>query len=781
MQDTDGGFYFLVYPQTSEYDGGGQVLPQNGDAQIVWPKTTSATAAAVGALAEIGSSLPFRRYFGTNVANSYLTKAQLGWAFLTNAINRYGKDGCYQRFTHYGDDFTHDDELAWAASSLFAATGNTNYYAKLLKWFPNPADTNGHNGFTFKRYDSTNNFPSSTNLHVAVAYVPKTNDVFNTTNKMTFTIFDSEGQKVVTNRIESAIPHVSDIPVVSNKLYNLKVRLNQNPNDPFIPSALDEVSSLVGNCHTTWRFGWWHCAFGYGCAVRDYAFAVRSGRLTNALNAAYLQQCESEITNRAADLRLWSAQNAYGTSLDRYTKNAYSPISYFAGERTFDLAVADRISPDPANTNAMIENLNYEAGRNPINVSRITGLGSYRQREIVDQFSQNNPLAVLPKSGVPLGNICDSLYSTPLYGYMDPLCFPPIDRGSNFFALYDRWSEVHNVNTEFVHPQTAMAFIAAGYLVTSPSLKTQVWQRASGSIVFPNGVPTFGSRCVAQLTSTQDLSQAQIVWDPSPAAWDFLGQNPAFGTNFTFIPASVGDQRTLQAEAVLPDGRRIFVVTNFSVFDPIHGGTNFVNDTNTIALYHFDNTNAPFADSSGHGYTLTSHGNAMLTNNANWMMSPTGSVARFQNVGDYLEITNIPDSNVLAASSALLTIEARIYPRAYKDVDQALLLFTLDQDYDANWSIYYTPPTPNFPQIEGPQASLLLNGTNWPQVITANTWHSLKITLDGAGTSRVYVDGTLQGSSSTAPNYGRSGNWTIRMGDFDGDIDEVRISNVLRQ
>src|SRR5450755_4007723 len=48
MQDSDGGFYFLVYPRDRKYED--NVLPDHGDPQIVFPKTTAATAAAVAAL-----------------------------------------------------------------------------------------------------------------------------------------------------------------------------------------------------------------------------------------------------------------------------------------------------------------------------------------------------------------------------------------------------------------------------------------------------------------------------------------------------------------------------------------------------------------------------------------------------------------------------------------------------------------------------------------------------------------------------------------------------------
>jgi len=137
MQDADGGFYFLVYPIAREYES--NVLPENGDAQVVWPKTTSVTAAAVAALAEAGSSPTMIKYY-PQAAAKYLQEAQLGWQFLMNAIAKYGLAGSYQKITFYTDDWTHNDELAWAAAALYAATGNPQYQTKLFQWFPNPAD-----------------------------------------------------------------------------------------------------------------------------------------------------------------------------------------------------------------------------------------------------------------------------------------------------------------------------------------------------------------------------------------------------------------------------------------------------------------------------------------------------------------------------------------------------------------------------------------------------------------------------------------------------------------
>src|SRR5262249_32881887 len=136
MQDTDGGFYFLVYPREREYEF--DVLPDHGDPQIVYPKTTAATAAAVAALAQCASSPRFKQQF-PEAAALYLNKAKKGWEFLTRAIAKYGKDGAYQKITHYGDDSMHNDELAWAACELFFATGNATYHKKVLEWLK-PSD-----------------------------------------------------------------------------------------------------------------------------------------------------------------------------------------------------------------------------------------------------------------------------------------------------------------------------------------------------------------------------------------------------------------------------------------------------------------------------------------------------------------------------------------------------------------------------------------------------------------------------------------------------------------
>lgn len=136
MQDEDGGFYFLVYPRGRAYEN--DVLPDHGDPQIVFPKTTAVTGTAVAALAQTASSPRFRQEYPETAA-AYLRRAKLGWEFLERAWARYGKDGSYQKITHYGDAFMHDDEIAWAATEMYLATHDRKYHDLLLKSF-DPAD-----------------------------------------------------------------------------------------------------------------------------------------------------------------------------------------------------------------------------------------------------------------------------------------------------------------------------------------------------------------------------------------------------------------------------------------------------------------------------------------------------------------------------------------------------------------------------------------------------------------------------------------------------------------
>jgi hypothetical protein len=447
MQDADGGFYFLVYPREREYEI--DVTPDKGDSQIVYPKTTSVTAAAVAALAQCASSPKFKTQF-PEAAALYLDKAKKGWAFLERAVAKYGKDGAYQRITHYGDDFMHDDELAWAACEMFLATGDDAYQKKLREWF--------------------------------------------------------------------------------------------TPDDP-----------------NTKLWSWWRLYNCYGNAIRDYAFAAKSGRLKREqLAPDYLRVCEDEIDAAAQDQLKRAQQSAYGISFPEETKTANTAGWFFSSDAAFDLAVACQLTypinndPRPKFLQALIGNLNYEAGGNPVNMTYITGLGWKRQREIVDQYAENDR-HVLPPTGIPLGNIQAGFGWLEFYGQeLGALSFPPDGDENAPYPFYDRWGDSFNLSTEFVILNQARGLAYLSWLMAQTPLKTQPWKSGAAQINFVNVASKQKS---AQISAGKtDLSQARIVWEARD-------QEPAFGKTFSFTPASSGSQ-WIEAEAQLPDGRRFFAVTN---------------------------------------------------------------------------------------------------------------------------------------------------------------------------------------------------------------------------
>jgi hypothetical protein len=448
LQDADGGFYYSVYPIGREYET--DVLPENGDPQVVWPKNTACTAAAVAALAQCASSPHFKAVY-PQAASNYWTKAQLGWKFLTNAATKFGAAGAYQKIQQFGDDFTDVDERAWAACEMYLATGNTQYQQKFFQLLPDPTDPG------------------------------------------------------------------------------------------------------------TFYWGWWRMFACYGNAVRDYAMAVRSGRLQQSqVDSNYMAKCITTITNCGNDNLLWSQDSAYGSSFPLESKYVLGAGWYFSPEQAFDIVVAQQFNPNPAYVDAIIRNLNFEGGCNPINMTYITGLGWKRQTQIVDQFSENF-FTALPKDGIPISNIQQGFVWTFEYGWtLSPLVFPS-DGAQTPYPMYDRWCDFFNVTTEASTTDTTRNFVTAAWLAAQTSLATQKWTWTNATIV-PPAQPMFSGHAVNITLKVADtnLSNARITWEA-------LGQSPSFGgLSYSFVPPSNGVY-WIEAEVQWLDGRRAFATNSLAV------------------------------------------------------------------------------------------------------------------------------------------------------------------------------------------------------------------------
>jgi hypothetical protein len=200
-------------------------------------------------------------------------------------------------------------------------------------------------------------------------------------------------------------------------------------------------------------------------------------------------------------------------------------------------------------------------------------------------------------------------------------------------------------------------------------------------------------------------------------------------------------------------------------------------------------------DASPNHHDLTIHGNVTLADNTTWMNTYPNSgkkVARFANAGDYIQAL-IPACEIVPPAGCPnpqphpLTIEAWIYPRAYKtdgpghSQDVVSLYGTYNNSTSASqWKVYYTPyRSPDAPEVDV-NPSVPFNNSQWHQYVALNSWHKIVITFETTPLTKLYIDGVLRATSSAAPISGFAGDWTLTLGNFDGDIDEVRISSCVR-
>jgi len=466
MQDSDGGFYFLVYPKERRYED--NVTPDKGDPQVVYPKTTTVTAAAVAALAQTASSPTFKKQFPAE-AKVYLQKAQAGWDFLQKALAKHGRDGSYQQVTHYGVEFIHDDELAWAATEIYLATGNQQAHQQLLANFD--------------------------------------------------------------------------------------------------PSNRD-----------TKRWSWWGMFEAYGNTIRSYTFAARSGRVgADKLNAEYLRKCEQEARTTGMDQARWSQESAYGISFPDASKRHRNAGWFFALDRAFDSAVAAALATNNADraqlVDAVVANMNYEGGMNPVNVSFITGLGYKRPRDIVSQYAQNDRRA-LPPSGIPVGNIVGGFMFQHHYEReLGQLTFPNDGDEQSPYPFYDRWGDSFNTAAEAVIGNQARSLATLAFLVGEtgfkqapselPQVKIARNKSLAPRIVMPENIRA-GETVELRVELAPDLGL-----DPRPAlvVWEGAELQPqlvSLDTPVKFTPTRAG-QSWVEVEAHWPDGRRIFASAELNI------------------------------------------------------------------------------------------------------------------------------------------------------------------------------------------------------------------------
>jgi Concanavalin A-like lectin/glucanases superfamily/Domain of unknown function (DUF2341) len=196
-----------------------------------------------------------------------------------------------------------------------------------------------------------------------------------------------------------------------------------------------------------------------------------------------------------------------------------------------------------------------------------------------------------------------------------------------------------------------------------------------------------------------------------------------------------------------------------------------------VAVWHLgeavtdESTAGQHADSTGHG-------NVGLQRNNHGVHAAGGiaGVQDFDGSGDYVEVA----PTGLAITGTTMTIEARALARSEPTTWPHVVGGGSDGRY---WQVFWDPAGQGWCdryQVSGAKVE------NWTTAGTLGAWASLASVYDGTA-ARMYVDGQL---ALSAPSTGTLDELVTPLAigadlnlvprDFDGLIDEVRISNVAR-
>jgi hypothetical protein len=196
-----------------------------------------------------------------------------------------------------------------------------------------------------------------------------------------------------------------------------------------------------------------------------------------------------------------------------------------------------------------------------VNITFLSGLGRKRQREVVDQYAQNNRRQ-LPPSGLPVGNIQAAFQFMPNYGAeLRQATYPDDNAAAGPYPFYDRWSDAYNVSTEFIAVNQARSLLATGFLAARTASASRAWKSAPARISRPTAPAPLGAPVTLSATVPgQDLGGARVVWEARD-------QEPAFGLTYTIRPKNNGAQ-WVEVEIEWPDGRRSFGASSFPANSP---------------------------------------------------------------------------------------------------------------------------------------------------------------------------------------------------------------------
>ena len=189
-------------------------------------------------------------------------------------------------------------------------------------------------------------------------------------------------------------------------------------------------------------------------------------------------------------------------------------------------------------------------------------------------------------------------------------------------------------------------------------------------------------------------------------------------------------------------------------------------EADTVALFHLSDT----ADSGTQALALTNNGGVAFTGqDLEWSEFSGDQVARFDGT----------DKSLTRAALTVgqdFTVEARVFWRGFKNrACGALTRIVSLQSGSSGISFEQPCGMAQGPRVRA-EGSTDLAGSALFEDVQDNAWHWVRLVIE-AGKASFYLDGAALGSSATLTGLGTA-TWTLTLGqNFNGDIDEVRLSN----
>jgi hypothetical protein len=193
-----------------------------------------------------------------------------------------------------------------------------------------------------------------------------------------------------------------------------------------------------------------------------------------------------------------------------------------------DMAVGYQLNPRAEYIDALVANMNYEAGTNPVNVTFVSGLGLKRQRELVHQWT-NNDHRRMPMPGIPAGNITSAYNYGAAGNELTKLSYPTGDttKTSNMYPFYDRWADTWNVTAEFITLNQARAVGSSATVASLTSAFTGAWKPASAVAIIAPATKVAVGQPVVLTVDAGGVDGMSFSTYNGRATWDTSGREVA--------------------------------------------------------------------------------------------------------------------------------------------------------------------------------------------------------------------------------------------------------------